>query len=962
MGYLFEKLLDDLGEQFKQIKEDIDLRKEISEFLNKQQYEFNDGAWEYDFEAFIKQLTNSLLKDEAILQILDAESRDDRKKIIYRSCIQAALEKSNEKDVETYDTSTVQPLSDNATYCLHLIEPVHGETALSPDVQDVATIPPIHKSRFTEVESKIAEIIEQCINIIIGFYRAKNTKEDILKAGEIKDTTIRQATRVIETLKPEIQKLLSEQRENQQPKIIQIQSDNRIYLERFSERLFLEEKNSTVTLQNMYIPPFEKESMGTASASIREWFNTTESPCMVLYGNAGIGKSSLISKILADANGITELQMREFDFMPDQICTSELRNHCDAFRQWLQNASVDETICRLFAVEKAADLYGKLLILDGFDELTVLIPEFHSNKAAEFIESLVLTCDELRILITTREGYFDLRQIDESARKLIAEKVIIWNDSHVNAWCERYSQLSEAKQPWCIQFKNDYETYQKEKHPEDARQDIFCIPIILYLSCATELELKKEQTIGQIYDYAFRQISLREHIKLQKKSDPLRRCKTDQDLRIIHWQYAKELAYQMFLRGTQDLLDDPSSDDPRALGLQNAKERTKIVLQDRIEVSDEDLESTQFQAVFPFSESGTCSGITFAHKTVYEYFTAVKLYEDYFSKFNRTYFKDHADTKIEDVMSSFVEAFRYKELSYDIIQYLCKLEKPAFVGVADHTPNSDETYFCFEEFAKTYSSGMEQLFFSEYNLAPRIEEYIAPEQKDVPINAQLSLAFCNLTWFLTGHGYINPNGISKGIADLISARFMNVNLSQWILSEAEMAEANLKNAVLEDTDLHGANLKGANLQKAILKRANLKGANLEGADLRGAILQGAILYGANLEDANLQNADLRDVNLKDANLEDAQLDGTILENSNLIGAILYRAQLTFAQLTNADLSNSSLISANMRYIHLAGANLQGANLGRANLEHMEWEGADFEGAIFYSNEPYNTIFPDEFNC
>ena len=154
MGYLFEKIIDDLCEQYKRIKEDIDLRKEVSKFLNKQQDEFNDGTWEYDFEAFIKQLTHSLLKDDAILQILDPKTRTARKGIIVQSCIQAALGKCNTKNEESYDTSTVQPLSANATYCLHLVEQVHGEAVSHQEIYDVVSPLHINKSSSTDDESK----------------------------------------------------------------------------------------------------------------------------------------------------------------------------------------------------------------------------------------------------------------------------------------------------------------------------------------------------------------------------------------------------------------------------------------------------------------------------------------------------------------------------------------------------------------------------------------------------------------------------------------------------------------------------------------------------------------------------------------------------------------------------------------------------------------------------------------
>ena len=82
------------------------------------------------------------------------------------------------------------------------------------------------------------------------------------------------------------------------------------------------------------------------------------------------------------------------------------------------------------------------------------------------------------------------------------------------------------------------------------------------------------------------------------------------------WQFTKELAYQMFLVGSLDLIDDDNSKDRRAVGFRNAKKRTEDILREEYDIEDPDLELKKELAVCPFAKDNDQGGITFAHKRV----------------------------------------------------------------------------------------------------------------------------------------------------------------------------------------------------------------------------------------------------------------------------------------------------------------------------------------------------------
>jgi len=101
----------------------------------------------------------------------------------------------------------------------------------------------------------------------------------------------------------------------------------------------------------------------------------------------------------------------------------------------------------------------------------------------------------------------------------------------------------------------------------------------------------------------------------------------------------------------------------------------------------------------------------------------------------------------------------------------------------------------------------------------------------------------------------------------------------------DLSGANLSDALLSWANLRGADLSRANLIGAVLFRANLSGADLSWADLREAGLNGAHLSGANLSDALLSWADLRGADLSGTDFSAALTEFAIFGDVDLSEAI-----------------------------------------------------------------------------
>lgn len=454
------------------------------------------------------------------------------------------------------------------------------------------------------------------------------------------------------------------------------QSDNEDYLKHFNEPLFLEEDDdSKVTLASMYVSPQLEGKEISVADCIMQWSRkNTKNTCMLLYGNAGIGKSSLVSKIIADAN--SSVQVKEFQFTPDQVLAVALRNYYDSID--LQERA-ERILANLFSVHSPDELKNKLLILDGLDEICVLNLQFDGLL---FLKKMASLRTGFHVLVTSREANNYFQNPSKLGIVGLTINRLKWTKKELELWCNKYQLAKTEKCKWHDQFIREY----KRLNKKDRRIDVFCVPMILYICGDSEISLSNHNSVGSIYGDAFRLILLRKYI--DGHDDHLNLSEADKKHNLIAWQYTKELAYQMFLLKIPDLIGSDEIDNQYSKGFQNAQNRTKEIMKTKygLDVNDNDLEIKKELALCPFTKENGKEGITFVHKTVYEYFTAVKIYEDYFSKFSSDYFTEHnkndevrKQSRFE-ILESFVEAFRYAVIPSDIFDYLIDMNRPAFAS------------------------------------------------------------------------------------------------------------------------------------------------------------------------------------------------------------------------------------------------------------------------------------------
>lgn len=666
-----------------------------------------------------------------------------------------------------------------------------------------------------------------------------------------------------------------------------VDDDTYEYIKNYNRPLFLD-KNSNITLGNMYLEPQVENMNISAIEAISDWCLKDEK-LLFVYGAAGVGKTSLVTKIISDIYGISG-QDSLLAFDKTEIHPVILRDKVSDIMEKTKTDSYSAlSVIRSIISIPDCDLDGHLIILDGFDELCVLANGFDGKK---FINKLLkdLNSSDIKIIITSRP----MSEMTYYISKDVSILKIIWTESQIIEWCDKFSKLTKSNEEkeWCDSFKANYSAILKS-NTNDRRLDMFSVPIILYLACKSNTLIEKDDSIGKFYDRVFRAIAERKHSEQHKSSGVYVGAETERINKLINWQFTKELAYQMFLNDTLTLTNCDKYGIDR---IGYAKTRTIAVLRERKKEISENTEiDTELYLAVSYFAKGQSEGIEFAHKTVYEYFTALKLYEDYFACFNSEYFKEHdMDIAVEEVWNNIIEAFRYAKVSEDIFNYLNEMIRPVYTG-----SENNSTGFDYENFEKCYIEGMKKYILSDVSVSKPIKEY---KVSNALLNTQLCNAFRNLTWFMSGHGFSNIENIEecKNIEEMVRSGYSDICLYKWKmdniwllncnLSAADLRQVDFSQCVLSNVLLMDANLSDSVLINAKLPSVNLRNANLSGADLSGADLSGAILVEANLNGANLKNTNLSHADLRNADLTGTDLAGAIHGSADFSGAKIIHAK------------------------------------------------------------------------
>lgn len=552
---------------------------------------------------------------------------------------------------------------------------------------------------------------------------------------------------------------------------------------------------------------------------------------LLILGQPGIGKSTLITWIIANFRNIRD-DILVFRF------ASDLKSIV-----W-QNNLLGQIAVAINLSYKA--LEGKILILDGYDEMNI-------DKRGEVLNKLYVELvneekvKKLYIIITCRENYAN--NLQELKCEYI--KLQTWSEKQIISFCEVW------------QLKTKSVISKRKINKAISKCKVFGIPIILYMILSLNVSIDKENDLVDLYDQIF---SLDGGIY-------------DRCIAKIEYEYSHRI-------GDFKLQIHEVSKKTAIWILENNSEEAiipedeyKNICQSVIgkEQCLQEFDSRDFMIgnYFKYYIGEGTGQIYFAHRTMYEYFVVEAIYEPIESAIKEL------SEKSQEILAGNI-AFYLKEaqLNGTLISYLIR----KISNLYNKLSNDKRCQF-YNWWEGAIDKMMENGMF--YYTDEKMSNYRNIMTKEANCFLNITEILRKIAFYITPRRYIMENVNSGRLERYIrhcclefeKCDFSFFYLAGIELSGIDLGQMNFIGANLNEIDLQYENLRGALLQRANLEGTNLDGTDLQGADLQDATLKfsslvSANLCKANLSGANLFQADLRHANLRDAILIDAELEAT----------------------------------------------------------------------------------------
>lgn len=654
------------------------------------------------------------------------------------------------------------------------------------------------------------------------------------------------------------------------------------YADKWNENMFLnnfnewdENANLNVKLKDVYMKDYLPHFIWGNNIKIftnlktllfQHIENGGKNKMLLILGQPGIGKSTLITWILANfSHRINDILVYKF--------ASDLKNI-----DW-KNSKVSSGILKELCLEYD-DLNGKILIIDGFDEVSI-----EDNRRRNILDNLYSdwiydkVIEKFSLIITCRENY--IKELEKIKCDYISLQP--WDEIQIRDFCNTFQGKTKNSVS-----DNTIEKLLKNK-------EILGIPLILYMTLALNISIEKEGSIVDIYDKIF---SLEggiydRCIDNKKFTDSHRIGETKE---YIH-QISREIAMWMF---------ENKPEEAYIPQIEYQKVCNKVFLEYEDNQTSKGSKD-DFLIGNYFKQIKHCEGVDsvclyFIHRSIYEYFVAeyifatlsksIKMSKENLASVLGNLLKGNTFSIDKEILAF----LKYKISNSKINNFFDKINE-AFTlmtcnGMTYYTNRHFKNIIRCE--LNVFANILEILHFWEnrdLNLNSSIFQYIK-HNTGIPLN----LSFINFNGIHSEDNSIDLSNVNLSNANLKGVNLENVNLSNSIFNNACLAFAKLNNANLKYSSLSNTFLMGAEIINANLKGANLSDSNLLGVKMINTNLEGANLSNTQLNMAKLINSDLKRVNLDNANLSRVDLCGTDLSTTDL----------TYTTLTNAVIDEEQL--------------------------------------------------------
>lgn len=618
----------------------------------------------------------------------------------------------------------------------------------------------------------------------------------------------------------------------------EIKSRTQEYADKWDENMFLndfdkrdENAGVNVKLSEVYLdehlPHYiwgdnENESSDLKDLLSEYIYEKNKNKMLLILGQPGIGKSTLITWIAANfSDRVDDILVYKF--------ASDLKNI-----EWQDTSEkydlVDDILTKLCLSYN--DLKGKTLIIDGFDEISVVNREEILNELFwQVMDNGML--NSFSLIITCRENYIpDLHVIYCDYIFLQA-----WDEEQIQSFCEIYQEKTKVR----------ISHNMVENLTEN--ESILGIPLILYMVLGLNISIEKEGSIVDVYDkiFSLEDGGIYDRCLQNKRYEGSHRISGIKEQ--IH-QISRKIAIWIF----------ENNPDEACITQEEYQKICNHIMKDYV-YEKEDFKIGNFFKLVKHCEGTETEQLYFVHRSIYEYFVAETIYSSIENAMVELTKKSQ-----KELAGKIAIYLKQGEITNTIGEYLqCKILKLYF------NLNYEKQGNFYQWWENVVCQMMDVGMF--YYTKKSIFNYKNIMTKEI-------ICFLNLIDILrlvlpTGDkAYIMQDTDRQQLYKYIkfccleyANSVKSVNFRKMCLLRIELAgenliyadfeRANLYAAYLSNTNLMYSNLRKADLRKADLREVDLRGADLEGADLRRTKLTRTIMNGVRLEGSIWFNADIK---------------------------------------------------------------------------------------------------------
>ncbi len=406
--------------------------------------------------------------------------------------------------------------------------------------------------------------------------------------------------------------------------------EKNVFLNDFNERD--ENAGVNIKLKDIYLeehlPQYiwktNKKTRNDLKELLKEYIvDNSDKKMLLILGQPGIGKSTLITWIMAN---FAEIQNRTWVFQS----ATDLKNtnwHSD-------NLVID--ILKTLQLENER-IEGKILILDGFDELHISDGrERVLNQLYQELEGLSYL-KKFSLIITCRENYvYDSQKIHCDHITLMP-----WDEIQIKSFCTIY----------CAKSKKRISKNTISKLLENV--EIFGTPLILYMVLALNITINNDESIVDVYDriFSLEGGSIYDRCISNSRFAAPHRISKDQIKYQIH-QISKRIAFWIFEHKAEEAYIPQIEYEKICNEVMNETQKSNE------EIKHDFLIGNYFKLI-RHCESIGADELQFVHRSIYEYFMAIYFFENLYDK-----------TSQEEIMSILSMLLKDGHLTRQILQFI----------------------------------------------------------------------------------------------------------------------------------------------------------------------------------------------------------------------------------------------------------------------------------------------------